>query len=283
MPRRSRSCRSTYITARDADLKRVLDIERLLEVIGVHDAHDSLSRRPRFFVECELFHTPLCPKSLFFEAIDPDHSSDAPEVPAIEKNGRALASNTKCNNTYALLDHQPKEDRTRLMVKRHRIVSLVVGLQSLSPAFRYLRGSQRRTPTRSTTFFSNQCLQPINDTGQGAAIVQEPCNGGAAQQWTEVSVGSNVFHYVNVLSGLCLDARGGAVNGTPVQQWSCNSISNEKWQPGEDVSDEIPPLISRVSGKQLLPRHTRGSGSAGLAMQIYRCNGTLAQQWWFPE
>jgi hypothetical protein len=101
------------------------------------------------------------------------------------------------------------------MVKRHRIVSLVVGLQSLSPAFRYLRGSQRRTPTRSTTFFSNQCLQPINDTGQGAAIVQEPCNGGAAQQWTEVSVGSNVFHYVNVLSGLCLDARGGAVNGTP--------------------------------------------------------------------
>ena len=101
------------------------------------------------------------------------------------------------------------------MVKRHRIVSLVVGLQSLSPAFRYLRGSQRRTPTRSTTFFSNQCLQPINDTGQGAAIVQEPCNGGAAQQWTVVSVGSNVFHYVNVLSGLCLDARGGAVNGTP--------------------------------------------------------------------
>ena len=113
--------------------------------------------------------------------------------------------------------------------------------------------------------------------------MQEPCNGGAAQQWTEVSVGSNVFHYVNVLSGLCLDARGGAVNGTPVQQWSCNSISNEKWQPGEDISDEIPPLISRVSGKQLLPRHTRGSGSAGLAMQIYRCNGTLAQQWWFPE
>ena len=170
------------------------------------------------------------------------------------------------------------------MVKRHRIVSLVVGLQSLSPAFRYLRGSQRRTPTRSTTFFSNQCLQPINDTGQGAAIVQEPCNGGAAQQWTVVSVGSNVFHYVNVLSGLCLDARGGAVNGTPVQQWSCNSISNEKWQPGEDISDEIPPLISRVSGTSSYCLDIPGgSGSAGLAMQIYRCNGTLAQQWWFPE
>ena len=170
------------------------------------------------------------------------------------------------------------------MVKRHRIVSLVVGFTIAIAGLSAPAWLAEANTDAIYNFFSNQCLQPINgSTGQGAAIVQEPCNGGAAQQWTEVSVGSNVFHYVNVLSGLCLDARGGAVNGTPVQQWSCNSISNEKWQPGEDVSDEIPPLISRVSGKQLLPRHTRGSGSAGLAMQIYRCNGTLAQQWWFPE
>jgi len=97
--------------------------------------------------------------------------------------------------------------------------------------------------------WSNQCLQPVNgSTEQGTAIIQEPCDGGAGQQWMEISVGSNIFHYVNVLSGLCLDARGAAKNGTPVQQWTCNRISNENWQPGEDIADDIPPLFSRVSG-----------------------------------
>lgn len=172
------------------------------------------------------------------------------------------------------------------MVKRHRIVSLVVGLTT---AIASVSASGSLAAAANTdeiyNFLSDQCLQPINGSiGQGVAIVQEPCNGGTAQQWTEVSVGSNIFHYVNVLSGLCLDARGGAVNGTPVQQWPCNSISNEKWQPGEYVSDDIPPLISRVSGTGSYCLDIPGGQRiVGLAMQIYRCNGTLAQQWWFPE
>ncbi len=134
------------------------------------------------------------------------------------------------------------------------------------------------------SFLSNQCLQPINgSTAQGAAIVQEPCNKSAAQQWTKVSVGGNIFHYVNGLSGLCLDARGGAVNGTPVQQWTCNKISNENWEPGEDIDDTIPPLFSRVSGtKSTCLDIPGGQKTVGLAMQIYRCNGTLAQDWWAP-
>src|SRR5258708_17128083 len=65
------------------------------------------------------------------------------------------------------------------------------------------------------------------------------CNCGAAQQWMEISVGSNIFHYKNVLGGLCLDARGRAKNGTPVQQWTCNRIGNESWQPGEYMPDYI--------------------------------------------
>jgi hypothetical protein len=131
-------------------------------------------------------------------------------------------------------------------------------------------------------FWSNQCLQPLNgSTEQGTAIVQEPCNGGAAQQWMEIFAGNDIFHYVNVLSGLCLDARGAAKNGTPVQQWTCNRISNENWQPGEDIADDIPPLFSRVSGTNSYCLDIPGAQkTAGLAMQIYRCNGTEAQQWW---
>jgi hypothetical protein len=119
-------------------------------------------------------------------------------------------------------------------------------------------------------FWSNQCLQPVNgSTYQGAAIVQEPCNGGAAQRWMETSAGNNIFHYVNVLSGLCLDARGADKNGTAVQQWTCNKISNENWQPGEDIADDIPPLFSRVSGTNSYCLDIPGAQqSAGLGMQI---------------
>lgn len=137
-------------------------------------------------------------------------------------------------------------------------------------------------PDEIYNFLTNQCLQPANgSTEQGGAIVQERCNGGAAQKWMEVSVGRNIFHYVNALSGLCLDARGSAKNGTPVQQWTCNGISNENWQPGEDIADEIPALFSRVSGTNSYCLDIPGAQkTAGLAMQIYRCNGTEAQKWW---
>ena len=171
-------------------------------------------------------------------------------------------------------------------MKRGRIASVVIGLTAAVasvPATASLAAAAS-TPGDIYNFLSNQCLQPVNGTTvQGAAIVQEPCNGGAAQQWVEVTVSYDIFHYQNVLSGLCLDARGGAANHTPVQQWTCNSISNENWQPGEEGDDDIPPLTSRVSGTSSscldIPG---GQPTAGLAMQIYRCNGTEAQQWWLP-
>lgn len=134
------------------------------------------------------------------------------------------------------------------------------------------------------SFWTNQCLQPADGSiQQGAAIVQQPCNGSAAQQWSKVHVSGNTFRYVNGLSGLCLDARGGPANRTPVQQWTCNKISNENWDPGADIDDDIPPLISRVSGTDSYCLDIPGGQKiAGLAVQIYRCNGTAAQQWWTP-
>ncbi len=99
------------------------------------------------------------------------------------------------------------------MCRVFRIVALVIAVGvCAAPA-------AASGPNVLYNFLSNQCLQPINgSTSQGAAIVQEPCNDSPAQSWTVVSVGNNIFHYVNVLSGLCLDARGKAVNGTPIQR-----------------------------------------------------------------
>ena len=167
---------------------------------------------------------------------------------------------------------------------RRRIVSLVLGSAAalggaLSPAPLSAAGNV----VVLQNFTGNKCLQPINgSTAQGAAIVQEPCSkASAAQQWAQVPVGNNNFHYVNSVSGLCLDARGGAANHTPVQQWTCNNISNENWQPGADEDDDIPPLFSRVSGTMDYCLDVPGgqTTTAGLAMQIYRCNGTISQIW----
>jgi hypothetical protein len=135
------------------------------------------------------------------------------------------------------------------------------------------------------SFLSDKCLQPVNESSaQGAPIVQQPCNTHPAQQWTVVHVGGNVVHYVNQLSGMCLDAHGGAANYTPVQQWTCNKISNENWEPGPDIDDTIPPLYSRISGgKSFCLDIPGGQTTASLAMQIYRCNDSLAQDWWLPE
>lgn len=63
---------------------------------------------------------------------------------------------------------------------------------------------------------NGKCLQPINGShNQGDAIVQVACNGSAAQQWTVHSVSSTKVHLINRASGLCLDARGKAVNVHP--------------------------------------------------------------------
>jgi len=125
------------------------------------------------------------------------------------------------------------------------------------------------------------CLQPVNNsTAQGVAIVQLPCNHTSAQEWIYINVGGGGFHLENAMSQLCLDARGGAANRTPVQQWTCNGISNENWEPEVNTKGGGAPLISRVSGTNGYCLDIPGGQQmAGLAMQIYRCNGTVSQSW----
>ena len=126
------------------------------------------------------------------------------------------------------------------------------------------------------------CLGPENDSMlQGAAIVQEPCKAGGAEEWLYISLGSAGFQFENALTGMCLDARGGAANHTPIQQWTCNGISNQKWQISVPAKGSAgAPVVSNVarsSGYCLdIPG---GQTTVGLAMQIYVCNRTVSQLW----
>ena len=98
------------------------------------------------------------------------------------------------------------------------------------------------------------CLQPVNATQDaGAAVVQEPCTGRVEQRWVfhRLSVSRPLYRIENELSHLCLDALGGASDGTQVVQWPCSSISNQTWDTGVTLTGgagTVGTVKSRVSG-----------------------------------
>jgi hypothetical protein len=127
---------------------------------------------------------------------------------------------------------------------------------------------------------ADKCLEPVS-TVAGAAIAIQPCTNLPIQQWTEVNVKSPYVHYVNQLTKMCLDARGGAQDHTPIQLWPCDQISNEFWVPSKIYSVNSPALFSGVANSY--PKFCLdlpfGLTNAGITLQIYDCNGTPAQQW----
>ena len=122
---------------------------------------------------------------------------------------------------------------------------------------------------------SAKCLQPINRSpNRGDPIVQATCDGSTAQQWTVVPVSSTKVHLVNRSSQLCLDARGPAKNGTPIQQWPCNGISNENWGFGITNNRLSSAVSNTFSHCVATPGH-----QDGLAVELRACDGNLTQRW----
>jgi ricin-type beta-trefoil lectin protein len=137
-------------------------------------------------------------------------------------------------------------------------------------------------PIEINSVLDGLCLQPTNKSMErGAAIIQETCTGLPEQRWVWTPRGT-VFHLMNGLSGLCLDARGPGADRTPVQQWPCDQISNENWAPVVPVGIFKGTLKSRVSGTSKYCLDVPGgNGTPGLAVQIYACNNTVSQIWQF--
>jgi hypothetical protein len=133
---------------------------------------------------------------------------------------------------------------------------------------------------------NGKCLQPVNaSSNAGDAIVQEPCDGNVdspahlAQQWTSIPAHRGIS-LVNGSSGLCLDARGGPTNGTPIQQWPCikdKGISNEFWTfDGFFLSSGVNPNPWAYC-------ITTPGDEDGLPMELQACerseSGNFAQRW----
>ncbi|MBF8194313.1 RICIN domain-containing protein [Nonomuraea sp. K274] len=164
-----------------------------------------------------------------------------------------------------------------LEMRNHRLVTLLsavaittaAGVAAASPA-------QAEDPIVKLVSGQNRkCLQPDKGSLETATrIVQQTCNGSLAQQWTVTPVSSTKVHLVNRASKLCLDVAGKAVSGTPIQQWTCNWISNENW--GFGITDNL--LVSAVSNTWSHCIATPGAQD-GLPMELRFCDGNSAQRW----
>lgn len=131
---------------------------------------------------------------------------------------------------------------------------------------------------------SGLCLEPAGlSTDSSALIVQEPCVSSGveslAQGWQGLQVGNNHFKFQNQLSGLCLNATD-IINGSIVNQWPCNSNSNEEFNLGTSLP-AVAKIESRIHFRDtgFCVDEPGALGTVGAAMQIWQCNGTPAQIW----
>jgi hypothetical protein len=132
---------------------------------------------------------------------------------------------------------------------------------------------------------SGECLQPANGS-EGAAIVQETCNGSLAQQWT-VTQGEYNAEYADRSTGMCIDAFGAAEDGTSIVQWACASptISNQRWEFGTQVgsSGQWGELESGIEGSDYDYCLSTPGVQNGDAMLLYYCDWASSQLWSKPS
>jgi len=125
---------------------------------------------------------------------------------------------------------------------------------------------------------TGKCLAPQGESfADGVAIVQVTCNGSPFQRWDFVDHDDHVFQIRNAVTLKCMDVLGTNANQTPVVQWPCSGISNQRFEASRDLPDFVT-LRSRVSGTRTHCLDVPGGQPVeNAAMQIWVCNGTPAQ------
>lgn len=109
----------------------------------------------------------------------------------------------------------------------------------------------------------------------GTRVVQQACNGSAAQRWTFETNGQ-----IRAWTGRCMDAAGyGIRNGTPIQTWACLGNSNQSWRP---VHESVPAGTFAIRGKgsgKVLDAIGHGLLGAGSRAQLWTWLATDNQLW----
>jgi O-glycosyl hydrolase len=116
---------------------------------------------------------------------------------------------------------------------------------------------------------SGRCLDvPNQSQTNGIQVVIWDCNGGANQQWAQLSNGG-----LQVYGTKCLDLpNGGTAAGSPVVISDCNGGTSQQWRVNTDGT-----IVGVQSGLCL---DATGQGTAnGTLVEIWTCNGGANQRW----
>jgi Ricin-type beta-trefoil lectin domain len=137
---------------------------------------------------------------------------------------------------------------------------------------------------------NNLCLQPFN-TSAVIFIVQKRCNGSPEQGWARLPGGdsnNNQRHrFLNAANGSCLSVDDNPHNGELVFTDECtlstnpnSSVSNAEWTSSR-VLPSLVTLRTHVHFRDGLCLDVPGATSRdGNAIQLFQCNGSVAQAWW---
>lgn len=129
------------------------------------------------------------------------------------------------------------------------------------------------------------CLQP--EAGFDSRILQMTCTGKPDQAWTLLGNGGGRYWFVNGAGAGCISVgdipidHGIVVAGNcAITDGSGRTASNAQWVatgavPGNVV---LRTWVGRTTNNFCLDV-PGASGSPGLAVQLFTCNGTLAQSW----
>ncbi|MEU1401065.1 RICIN domain-containing protein [Streptomyces sp. NPDC005728] len=118
---------------------------------------------------------------------------------------------------------------------------------------------------------SSKCADvPSQSLGQGVAISQYTCNGGANQKWWFKDLGNGFYELMGRGSSLCLQE-----NAADVTQENCTGATAQQWSLV--TSGSYVNLKARASGECL---DVSGASTADSAAIItYTCNDGTNQQW----
>lgn len=145
----------------------------------------------------------------------------------------------------------------------------------------------------SQLLLGNDCNGCSGAPTNGAAVVQNPVNGGTKQQWTLHSQGNGFFTMVSTLSGLCLDDPWGngmpsrtlpQAQGTSTMLWQqpCNGQTPQNWRfvQQSDGSYVVSNQAATANnGSPMVLDDYDGSTNPELQMWLTVANGQPPQNW----
>lgn len=124
---------------------------------------------------------------------------------------------------------------------------------------------------------SGQCVtNPGTTATLNVQMVQKPCSGPLAEQWTMQTVTGGGYKIVSRLNNLCLAVQANSTaDGAAVVQYTCNGATAQTWTP--QASGSGVRFVAKNSGKCLNVMNAwRG---IGVKITQAACNSSNQQRW----